>query len=47
MICFLSSSMQSTEGGKKFNAAVHQTGKAVISTGRAVGKFGDTIIMLS
>ena len=31
--------MQSTERGKKINAAVSQTGKYVVQTGRAVGKF--------
>ena len=31
--------MQSTERGKKINAAVNQTGKAVMQTGRAVGVY--------
>lgn len=30
--------MQSTERGRKFNAAVAQTGKYVLQTGKAVGK---------
>mgnify|MGYP006890259157 CR=1 FL=1 len=31
--------MQNTEGGKKINAAVSQTGKYVVQTGKAVGEF--------
>ena len=40
MVVFLSdSSMQSTERGRKLNAAVVQTGKYVVQTGKAVGEF--------
>jgi len=31
--------MHNTEGGKKINAAVTQTGKYVVQTGKAVGKY--------
>ena len=31
--------MQSTERGKKVNAAISQTGKVVLQTGKVVGKF--------
>lgn len=34
----LSSTLQNTERGRKINAAVVQTGKYVVQTGRAVGK---------
>ena len=36
--CIISSTMQSTDRGKKINAAVSQTGKYVVQTGKAVGK---------
>ena len=31
--------MQNTEGGKRINAAVSQTGKYVMQTGKVVGKY--------
>jgi hypothetical protein len=37
MLPLLYSSMQSTERGKKINAAVSQTGKYVVQTGKVVG----------
>jgi hypothetical protein len=36
---FYSSTMQNTEGGRKLNQAMVSTGRAVATTGRAVGKY--------
>ena len=38
-VSLLISSMQSTERGRKLNAAVMQTGKYVVQTGKAVGEY--------
>jgi hypothetical protein len=35
-----SSTMQNTEGGRKLNQAMVSTGRAVATTGRAVGEYG-------
>lgn len=40
VLCYnVSSTMQNTEGGRKLNQAMVSTGRAVATTGRAVGKF--------
>jgi hypothetical protein len=39
MIILYRSTMQNTEGGRKLNQAMVSTGRAVATTGRAVGKF--------
>jgi hypothetical protein len=38
--------MQSTERGRKLNAAVVQTGKYVVQTGKAVGQFVFSLLFL-
>lgn len=37
LLCF--STMQNTEGGRKLNQAMVSTGRAVATTGRAVGEY--------
>lgn len=41
-----SSTMQNTESGRKLNQAMASTGRAVATTGKAVGKFNIYIHML-
>lgn len=38
MVFLYSSTMQNTEGGRKLNQAMVSTGRAVATTGRAVGE---------
>jgi hypothetical protein len=38
-IILYSSTIQNTEGGRKLNQAMVSTGRAVATTGRAVGEF--------
>jgi hypothetical protein len=39
IIILCSSTIQNTEGGRKLNQAMVSTGRAVATTGRAVGEF--------